>query len=141
MGGAELVDESPYYDTLDEEFERVSLGKKGEWFVGKLGTAFPVWPDLKTIDYLKDITYVYRYSQKGIKRWASMLYVTSETVHRKLTAIEECAIVRNSFAGGRESIDWSLVEKTNNIHPHNASPIIPWSLWLKHLASQRMKQK
>ena len=144
MGGAELVADSfheAYYATLAEEFERVVLENKGEWFVGKLGTSFAAWPDLTTVDYLKDITYVYRFSKKGVKRWASILYVASKPVQRKLTPVEEWTIVRNSFAGGRESIDWSLVDRTNNIHAHNFAPIIPWSLWLKHLASKRMKQK
>ena len=140
MGGTDIVisGESRFFDKLDEELPTMKL-KSSVWNIGKLGTAFNQWPDLHCVDYKKDITFVYRFSKNGTKRWASTLFVSNEASQRKLSSKEEWSIVRNSFVAGRESIDWSLIDSCNYASIHNTAPIIPWSLWLKHLASRRMK--
>ena len=144
MGGLEIDDaadeeENCFYATMMEEKNTTPIVNKGVWHIGKMGTVFSSVPNLSTICYLKDVTYVYRYSKKGVKRWASVLFVNTAKEQQKLTSSEEWTIVRNSFTHGRESIDWSVFEKTNNMQINDLCPILPWSLWLKHLASKRIK--
>lgn len=143
MGGLEIVavseDDECFYDTLAEENDTIQIVNKGVWQIGKMGTVFSFFPNVETVDFLKDVTYAYRYSKKGVKRWASVLFVCSAKEQRKLTSAEEWSIVRNSFTHGRESIDWGVFEKTNNMQINDLCPILPWSLWLKHLASKRIK--
>ena len=145
MGGLDIdkqdesdFDESLFFAKLDEELPTMKLNRS-TWNIGKLGTAFKNWPELCDVDYKKDVTFLYRFSKNGTKRWASTLFVHSIVSQRKLTSKEDWGFVRYSFVAGRESIDWSLIDACNNMSIYNVAPIIPWSLWLKHLASKRMK--
>jgi hypothetical protein len=145
MGGLEIEEteaqetEPCFYATMAEEKNTIRIFNKGVWHIGKMGTIFSALPNLSTVCYLKDVTYAYRFSKKGVKRWASVLFVSTVQEQQKLSSGEEWIIVRNSFTHGRESIDWSVFEKTDNMQINDLCPILPWSLWLKHLASKRIK--
>lgn len=144
MGGLEIEDtksesEPCFYATMAEEKNTIRIVNKGVWHIGKMGTVFSSRPNLSTVCYLKDVTYAYRFSKKGVKRWASVLFLDTAQEQHKLSSNEEWTIVRNSFTHGRESIDWSVYEKTDNMQIDDLCPILPWSLWLKHLASKRIK--